>query len=87
MKRSRWRAVLPKREGLFVGISSGRCCGCGAQGGCATENKGKLIVVVLPDFGERYLSSVLFEPLRQQGAGSASRADRGAGVRKAGTRD
>jgi cysteine synthase A len=51
---------LATEEGIFCGISSGAACWAALHLAQQEENQGKLIVVILPDLGERYLSTTLF---------------------------
>jgi cysteine synthase A len=59
---------LTQEEGIFCGISAGANVHAAIEYAKRRENEGKLVVVIIPSFGERYLNTALFEPYRYEGS-------------------
>ena len=60
-----WARRMAKEEGILAGISSGGNVAAAIRIAARSENRGKVIVTIIPSFGERYLSTPLFEGLSQ----------------------
>ena len=59
---------LAREEGILCGVSAGANVAAALEYAREARNAGKLVVTIIPDFGERYLQTALFEPCRYEGS-------------------